>query len=133
MGKVNNLIEEIDIIFFKLKDDKSFLSSDSFTVVFLNKKIPIKKEKIEVILDFLFDEGYVSKRQIHVSVFEYRINIKGLLFNGYKDKGSMDAISNRNARIQTLLLVRGTSAAGVYSVFEVLKWFFHHEHWKLFF
>jgi hypothetical protein len=61
----------------------------------------------------------------------YLISIQGAIFHGYK-KAKCQARWNRlKEKCRTLSLVIGTALAGLYGLFEILKWVFHHFCWKL--
>jgi len=85
----------------------------------------------DVIIEKLVKDGYLSQDRALLS-----ITFEGKLFSkqgGYREKNRKESISYRNAYIQTLVLTGGTAAAGAYGIFEICKWIFHHEHWKLLF
>jgi hypothetical protein len=61
----------------------------------------------------------------------YVATFDGFLFESYVQHAKQATTSNRNEYIRTLLLTYGTALAGVYGLFEILKWVFHHFHWAL--
>jgi hypothetical protein len=75
------------------------------------------------ILEHISDRD--NKMPFYVATFH------GFLFIGYEKKYGRDVTLNRPTRIRILLY--GTAAVGAYGLFEIAKWLFHHEGWKVFF
>lgn len=123
-------IDLVDTVFTIMHNYKSTNKKSISEALPLNKKL--KVYEIEAIIKmlekedliFLFDSG------------SYVLSVKGHIFweeGGYRQKEKSIRVTQRYQRIQTLILIGGTGAAGVYGIFEILKWLFHHEHWRILF
>jgi|GEM_PF-5804757 hypothetical protein len=99
--------------------------------------------QIREILDRLLSDGYVrefthtqptargpNEWETYSSTFDGRLFYDN---GGYKQESKVTASSNQNEYIRTLILTYGTALAGLYGLFEILKWLFHHEGWHIFF
>lgn len=62
---------------------------------------------------------------------DFYITYDGYLFHGYEAQAKYDKSINRNNQIRSFALAWGTALAGIYGLFEILKWAFHHFHWVL--
>jgi len=126
---------------------------DNMLMYFVNMDMPPFKTDAEIMKELnitrskemfeifhkLEKDGFIKSEVLPVhgrNTTVYSSTFDGRLFNlngGYAQQDADNSIANRNERIQTLLLTYGTAAAGIYGFFEIAKWFFHHEHWKIFF
>ena len=57
------------------------------------------------------------------------LSIEGSIFHGYIEQFSVLRTNRRLSRLQNWTLSIGTGLAGLYGLFEILKWFYHHFHW----
>lgn len=93
------------------------------------------KDVFEVIKK-LEKDGFAIRDYINdpVDASPYWSTLDGRVFiknGGYVEKTKYDKIINRNRRIRTFALAWGTALAGLYGLFEILKWVFHHFHWAV--
>ncbi len=109
-------IAQIDFIFFRLQENQSFLAVNHFIVKFMSAGITIKNEKIIVILDFLCDEKLAEKIPTADNEFEYRITVKGLLFNGYKNQSIKDGLNESRIKSNMEWMMIGTIAASLFAL-----------------
>ena len=120
-----------------------FVSEKSTKVSFsdLTSRFNATPGQIREILDRLLSDGYVREfthtHPMGTSEWEtYSSTFDGRLFydnGGYKHEAKVTASLNQNEYIRTLILTYGTALAGLYGLFEILKWLFHHEGWHIFF
>jgi hypothetical protein len=134
--------QELDkVLNFIISDDLAALTADT-----IQEKANIDNIKTLLeILGKLEKDGHIEKNNaINKSIsdtfgtylFYYSSTFNGRLFSesgGYAMQNKKQKTLSRNEYIRTLLLTYGTALAGLYGVFEVLKWLFHHEGWHLFF
>jgi hypothetical protein len=114
----------IDIILNHLKTLNRWVDIDNVNSCLEIKGIELPGNEIENALLKLVKDGFAEIDDDD----NFRITFEGILFEGYEDKLKKEHISNRNKSVQTILLIGGTLAAGLYGIFEVLKWLFHHMH-----
>ena len=57
------------------------------------------------------------------------LSIEGSIFHGYIEQFSVLRTNRRLSRLQNWTLSIGTGLAGLYGLFEILKWFYHHFCW----
>jgi len=127
-------IEKLDSLLNYFCDEKS----RGVTFTDISKKFKIDDGLIREILDRLLTDGHVREfvrtRKTGSAWNTYSITFNGRTFHevgGYKQQQKEKHILTWNKRIQNTLLIGGTAAAGAYGIFEILKWVFHHEHWKI--
>jgi hypothetical protein len=104
-------------------------------IIHSNKEITY--DNFDMIINKLMKDGYVDRPYDFSNPLSdtfYSLTFEGLVFHdkgGYIEQERQLKISTCNKRIQNILLTYGTTFAGVYGIFEILKWFFHHEGWHL--
>lgn len=140
-------IEKIDLVLSIFKPS-AFKREYGETKLLIRQQVhtEIEERLLEEILFKLEKDGYLrSETGGHVMREEktynadpkiYKLTFEGELFQikgGYTQELKDINASNRVERIRILILTYGTAAAGAYGVFEILKWLFHHENWKIFF
>ena len=62
----------------------------------------------------------------------WSVTIEGSIFNGYVKQFSSLRTNRRLHRIQNWTLSIGTGLAGLYGLFEIQKWSYHHFQWMHF-
>jgi hypothetical protein len=129
-------IEKIDCLL------NYFYSEKSRQVIFsdISQHFKIDNGLVREILDRLINDGHVKEfkqqKPVNPEYHTYSITFNGRIFKeagGYKEDQKARNTLFRKKRIQNVLLTCGTVAAGLYGIFEIIKWIFHHEHWKAFF
>lgn len=122
-------IEKIDQVLNYLKINDSG-ASDKLSEFLKDKTI--QKYEFQQILVKLEKDGYANFIKSFDTGF-YRISFEGSLFKGYRVLGRANLLKQRLFLIREWSLALGTVLAGMYGLFEILKWLFHHFHWHLFF
>jgi hypothetical protein len=134
--------QELDIVLnFIVSDELAAFIADT---IMEKTKIDNIKTMLEI-LGKLEEDRYIKKENLvdkmvadtfGTTVWYYSSTFNGRLFSengGYIAQNKKQKILARNEYIRTLLLTYGTALAGLYGVFEILKWLLHHEGWHLFF
>ena len=126
-------LKQLDSILLYFIEINLFYLSDTE----IQKHCSLNNLDIFPLLDRLIEDGYVKqvpRTQTPPFVNQFWLTVNGKIFiqnTGYVKQQRQYVISNRNEYIQTLILTYGTGAAGVYGFFEIMKWIFHHEAWKI--
>ena len=132
-------IKELDFVFFFFKENDQEYEVHVLLEELKKVELEIDILKLERIINKLHKDEMIDCRKEdyfndpnNVGYF-YKISYNGYIFKGYVTDACNSFWKNLRGRCQTLILVVGTGLAGLYGLFEMLKWLFHHEHWTLIF
>lgn len=72
----------------------------------------------------LEEDGFIKTSIIESSV--KTVTIKGLIFEGYVNNSKSESMRFLLLQVSTWMTAVGTGLAGVYGLFEMVKWAYHH-------
>ena len=130
-------IEKLDYVLNVLKDQTVFLTRNQILNVLRQSGFTIAHHDLVRIMDRLINDGYVIEMKTDESgqqvMSSCQISYYGYLFKGYKAKERTARWHKLALDIRVWSLAVGTAMAGIYGLFEIVKWFFHHEGWHVYF
>jgi len=94
----------------------------------------------QFVLTKLVKDKYAHHLEANISnvtsytALSYSITFEGLVFHqqgGYAKQDENNKRKAKKERLNILAVSIGTVFAGLYGLFEITKWFFHHFHWHL--
>ncbi len=97
---------------------------ESFVCEMMTPYYKLSESEIKRFLNQLKNDEYIFLWEDY-----YIITIKGILFNGYKKQSKASRTIRCVLIFQNWILAAGTGLAGLYGLFEILKWFYHHFEW----
>jgi len=101
-----------------------YIEIENIVPLVIKNGLIIDRGEIIKILLKLIKDGFIDKKVLdeHYKLYSYAITFDGKLFSGYKKQLKYDRVINRNHRIRVFLLAYGTALAGLYGLFEIVKW-----------
>jgi len=131
MIKIGVTISVLDD-FLKLMYEKKVQTIGDIMINLKANKILLHDFEVETIIAKLIEEKYVMR----FDSGQYTLTVTGRMF--FEKGGFRQQLidEKRKARVEVVYIWAvgvGTVLAGIYGLFEMLKWLFHHEAWKLFF
>jgi predicted transcriptional regulator len=125
-NKPYNYREKLDLVLFALRnhnDEQRY--SALLTTCNLRYNINISIPEFKRVLHKLEKDGFVLVENIDI----YSITLDGYYFGGYVKKHKRDVIKYYQGQFQNWTLSIGTGLAGLYGLFEITKWCYHHFYW----
>lgn len=126
-------IEKLDYVLEYLKSvDKTQVLEANLVYFDINPQHGediLSKDECLMAVDKLIRDGYVVEKTSTMGITAITISFEGSLFQGYKNQAKDLLTKRRLARFQSWTLAIGTGLAGLYGLFEITKWIFHHYHW----
>lgn len=127
--------DKLDYVLNYIKELKHEQTTDITILSYTINNEYISTEEVFDIVNKLIKNGYVDEINKN-NIINIQINLEGRIFistGGYNNQHKIDKYLKTLEKTKTILLVGGTASAGIYGIFEVLKWLFHHEGWRLLF
>ena len=131
MSPIQQLDSVLDVIINKHKGSAKLLEISTF----MKKKIA--HTSVDILIDKLIKDGYVERpygsgNPLNDTI--HRATLEGLIFHqngGYVNENKIAKIRSRKDEVYTYSVAIGTALAGLYGLFEIAKWIFHHFNWYL--
>ena len=129
MEKVNYR-QKLDIILDCLREHNEEIKYGGLiTLLALSYKLDLRENvsQFKRMMKKLEIDGYIMVDKVDI----YFITLDGYYFKGYIQKHKQDNIKYNLSQFQSWTLSIGTGMAGLYGLFEIAKWFYHHNGWHL--
>lgn len=131
MQEKSSPLEKLDYLLELLK---RYSSSHSYNDIWIKSKGKISDVELPYMLAKIIKDGYVIEtKNSDGNNYSYSISFEGVIFQGYVSLNKLHRRAAFRNRVETLILTYGTFLAGLYGLFEISKWLFHHEGWHLLF
>ncbi|HZY35464.1 MAG TPA: hypothetical protein VFE53_02380 [Mucilaginibacter sp.] len=131
-------IQKLDLVLGILAEDTE---NTSVYKIVLKSGEKISADNTVLVLKKLVNDNYVNDISGDVwsplapnNQNSYSITFEGLLFHqqgGYSGQEKKDKLKIRKDNANIIAVAVGAGLAGLYGLFEMAQWFFHHFHWHL--
>jgi len=125
-GKPLNYREKLDFVLFALRNhDEEQRYAQLLNNVNLRYNVNVSIPEYKRILHKLEKDGFILVEKVDL----YSITLDGYYFKGYVIANKNLLRRNHLLSFRDWTLAIGTGMAGLYGLFEILKWCYHHFYW----
>lgn len=110
-------LHKIDTLIELFKKDTAGIPIHEAETMLNGKNVEVSESEVKRFIEQLSHDGYIFKGETF-----YIITVKGILFNGYKREFKSNRLARRAMRWYSWILAVGTALAGLYGLYELLKW-----------
>ncbi|HEY5328108.1 MAG TPA: hypothetical protein VIJ27_13985 [Mucilaginibacter sp.] len=128
-------IKKLDLVLGIVAEETN---NTSIATIVLKGKEKVSGSDVHFVLDKLVEDKYVHfiggplpANVTENTAFSYSITFNGLVFHqqgGYSREHKNRRAKARKDAAYTIVVAVGTFLAGLYTLFEIVKWVFHHFH-----
>ncbi len=113
-------LNKIDVLLKLFEKEQVGIREGSVIGMMKGKNIEVSESEMRRFINQLDEDGYIFLKDDL-----YIITIKGMIYRGYTKDFKASRVSRRVSRFHNWTLAIGTALAGLYGLYEIMKWLDH--------